>query len=77
MLSHEHLAGAGAHRDVLEAYRMFANDKGWLRRMREAVKEGLTSEAAVERVQNTTRARMLRQNDPYWRERLRDVRPPQ
>ena len=73
MLAHETLAMAGAHRDVLEAYRMFANDKGWLRRMREAVKEGLTSEAAVERVQNTTRSRMLRQNDPYWRERLRDL----
>ncbi len=73
MLAHETLAMAGAHRDVLEAYRMFANDKGWQRRMREAVKEGLTSEAAVERVQNTTRARMLRQNDPYWRERLRDL----
>ncbi len=73
LLAHETLAMAGAHRDVLEAYRMFANDKGWLRRMREAVKEGLTSEAAVERVQNTTRSRMLRQNDPYWRERLRDL----
>jgi phosphotransferase system, enzyme I, PtsP len=73
MLGHETLAMAGAHRDVLEAYRMFANDKGWLRRMREAVKEGLTADAAVERVQNTTRSRMLRQNDPYWRERLRDL----
>ncbi len=46
---------------------------GWLRRMRDAVKEGLTAEAAVERVQNGTRARMLRQNDPYWRERQRDL----
>ncbi len=73
MLGQETLAKAGAHRDVLEAYRMFANDKGWLRRMREAVKEGLTAEAAVERVLNSTRSRMLRQNDPYWRERLRDL----
>ena len=67
------LSGAGEHREVLEAYRMFAHDQGWLRRMREAVKGGLTAEAAVERVQNDTRARMLRQNDPYWRERLRDL----
>ena len=35
--------------------------------------KGLTAEAAVERVQNATRARMLRQNDPFWRERLRDL----
>ena len=73
MFDHEHLAGAGEHREVLEAYRMFAHDKGWVRRLREAVEGGLTAEAAVERVQNGTRARMLRQNDAYWRERQRDL----
>lgn len=73
MLSHETVSHAGAHRDVLEAYRLFANDRGWLRRMLDAVKEGLTAEAAVERVQNGMRSRMLRQNDPFWRERLRDL----
>ncbi|MEM8974329.1 MAG: phosphoenolpyruvate--protein phosphotransferase [Pseudomonadota bacterium] len=73
MLAHETVSHAGAHREVLEAYRLFANDKGWLRRMHAAVSEGLTAEAAVERVQNGTRSRMLRQNDPFWRERLRDL----
>ncbi len=60
-------------REVLEAYRMFAHDKGWLRRMTEAVAQGLTAEAAVDRVQNETRARMSRQSDPYIRERLHDL----
>jgi phosphotransferase system enzyme I (PtsP) len=73
MLGSESLPTAGDHRDVLEAYRMFANDRGWERRMEDAVREGLTAEAAVERVHNATRTRMLRQNDPYWRERLRDL----
>lgn len=73
MFSQDRLAQAGEHRDVLEAYRMFAQDRGWERRMREAAQGGLTAEAAVERVQNTTRARMLRQADPYWRERVRDL----
>ncbi|MEZ5844570.1 MAG: phosphoenolpyruvate--protein phosphotransferase [Hyphomicrobiaceae bacterium] len=73
MLRHDSLAQAGAHREVLEAYRMFANDRGWVRRMRDAVREGLSAGAAVERVHNATRARMLRQNDPFWRERLRDL----
>ena len=67
------MASSGEHRDVLEAYRMFAHDRGWLRRMKEAIKRGMTAEAAVERVQNDTRARMLRQTDAYWRERLRDL----
>jgi len=73
MLSHERLSGAGEHRDVLEAYRMFANDRGWHHRLRGAVQDGLTAEAAVERVQNSTRARMLRQIDPFWAERVRDL----
>ncbi|HHS81887.1 MAG TPA: phosphoenolpyruvate--protein phosphotransferase, partial [Devosia sp.] len=61
------------HREILESYRMFAHDRGWVRRLREAVESGLTAEAAVERVQNNTRARMLRQSDPYIRDRLHDL----
>jgi phosphotransferase system, enzyme I, PtsP len=67
------LARDGEHRDVLEAYRMFARDRGWQRRLGEAVAAGLTADAAVEQVQNQSRARMLRQADPFWRERLRDL----
>ncbi|MGE3148869.1 MAG: phosphoenolpyruvate-utilizing N-terminal domain-containing protein, partial [Pseudorhodoplanes sp.] len=73
MLERGEMADGGEHREVLEAYRMFAHDRGWLRRMREAVMTGLTAEAAVERVQSDTRARMLRQTDPFLRERLHDL----
>ncbi|MDX2259016.1 MAG: phosphoenolpyruvate--protein phosphotransferase [Hyphomicrobiaceae bacterium] len=73
MFEHERLSAAGEHRDVLEAYRMFANDRGWHRRLLEAVQAGLTAEAAVERVQNAMRSRMLRQADSFWRERMRDL----
>jgi phosphotransferase system enzyme I (PtsP) len=59
--------------DVLEAFRMFAHDRGWLNRLRETVDTGLTAEAAVERVQNDNRARMMRTNDPYLRERMHDL----
>ena len=38
--------------EILEAYRMFAYDRGWVRRMKEAIHSGLTAEAAVERVQS-------------------------
>ena len=66
-------ASSGEQRDVLEAFRMFAYDRGWLRRLREAVNTGLTAEAAVERVQNDARAKLQRQTDPYLRERLHDL----
>lgn len=64
---------AGESREILEAFRVFANDRGWLRRLREAVSTGITAEAAVERVQNDARARLQRQTDPYMRERLHDL----
>jgi phosphotransferase system, enzyme I, PtsP len=67
------VAGGGEHRDVLEAYRMFAYDRGWLHRLTEAVRSGLTAEAAVEQVQSGTRARMQRMTDPYLRERFHDL----
>src|SRR5580692_9736408 len=73
MLEHGDVAEGGEHRDVLEAYRMFAHDRGWVHKLEEAVLTGLTAEAAVERVQSDTRARMLRQTDPYMRERLHDL----
>jgi len=73
MLEHGDVVEGGEHRDVLEAYRMFAYDRGWVHRLEEAVMTGLTAEAAVERVQSDTRARMLRQTDPFLRERLHDL----
>jgi len=61
------------HREILESYRMFAYDRGWVRRLMEAIDNGLTAEAAVEQVQSDTRARMMRQTDPYIRDRLHDL----
>ncbi len=73
MIERAEMARSGEHREVLEAYRMFAHDRGWASRMREAVTTGLTAEAAVERVQSDTRARLLRVADPYTREKLHDM----
>ncbi|SEK48581.1 phosphotransferase system, enzyme I, PtsP [Roseovarius azorensis] len=59
--------------EVLEAYRMFANSKGWMRRMEENINSGLSAEAAVEKEQSAARARMNQVNDAYLRERLHDL----
>ncbi|WP_142586735.1 phosphoenolpyruvate--protein phosphotransferase [Pseudorhizobium halotolerans] len=72
MLSRRDVATEGEHREVLETYRMFAYDQGWVRRMEEAIHNGLTAEAAVEKVQSDTKARMMRLTDPYLRERMHD-----
>ena len=68
---------AGSHdkdqQQVLEAYRMFANSKGWMRRMEEDISRGLSAEAAVEKEQSLARARMGQVSDNYLRERLSDL----
>jgi phosphotransferase system enzyme I (PtsP) len=73
LMEHRDLADGGEHREVIETYRMFSYDQGWLHKIREAVSTGLTAEAGVERVQSDTRARMLRASDPYLRDRLHDL----
>ena len=72
MLSRPELV-SGEQREILEAYRMFAHDAGWLRRIREAIGTGLAAEAAVRRVQEETRVRIGHASDPYIRERLGDL----
>ena len=72
MLSTNHLADQ-EHQQVLEAYRMFANSRGWLRRMEEDISRGLSAEAAVEKEQSQARARLESVPDPYLRDRLHDL----
>src|SRR5919112_291542 len=64
---------AGEHQEILETYRMFAYDEGWSRRINEAIDSGLTAEAAIERVQQRTRARMQEIDDPLLKERMHDL----
>ncbi len=73
MLNHSDLAGAGEHREILESYRMIAEDAGWFARIDEAITTGLTAEAAVQKVHNDIRARMSQITDPYLRERIHDL----
>ena len=58
---------------VLEAYRMFANSRGWMRRMEADIAGGLSAEAAVEKEQSAARTRMSQVPDAYLRERLHDL----
>ena len=73
MLDSSELDLSGESREVIEAYRLFAQDQGWQQRLRDAVKSGLTAEAAVERVQDEMRVRVNRVGDVYLRDRLHDL----
>ena len=66
--------GFGEHADILDAYRMFAKDKGWLKKMTSYIEDGLTVEAAVERAYEDMWNRLSGTQDTYLRERLNDLR---
>ena len=66
-------AAGAASREILDAYRLVAADAGWLRRVGDAIRSGLSAEAAVHRVAGDLRDRMRRITDPYLRERLADL----
>jgi phosphotransferase system, enzyme I, PtsP len=67
------MLGAGEHRDILETYRMFAADHGWVARIVDAIRGGLTAEAAVQKIRDENSRRMMLASDPYLRERLVDL----
>jgi len=62
-----------ASREVLDAYRLVASDTGWLRRVEDVIRTGVSAEAAVQRVAGDLHDRMRRVSDPYLRERLADI----
>ena len=64
---------SGEQREILETFRMFADDRGWIERVREAVGSGLTAEAGVQRAFDDVRTRLGQSTDPYIRERLSDL----
>ena len=72
LLANSAAADMPESRDILEAYRLFAEDRGWHARIGEFIRAGLTAEAAVQRVREDIAARMEHSTDPYLVERLLD-----
>lgn len=66
--------GIGEHMDILDAYLMFAKDKGWFKKIADNVMSGLTAEAAIERAYEDMWNRLSATKDNYLKERLHDLR---
>ena len=69
----DRLPEGDAPREILEAYRLIAADAGWVRRVNDAIRSGLSAEAAVHRIAGELRDRMRRIADPHLRDRLADL----
>lgn len=65
-------AGSTDTHDILDAYRILAADRGWASKIEDVINQGLTAEAAVQKVQNDYRARFSQVSDPMIREKLAD-----
>ena len=65
---------SGEHIEILDAYRMIANDKGWYNRIINHINSGLTAEAAVEQAYAEMWNRLSGATDNYLKERLHDLR---
>jgi phosphotransferase system, enzyme I, PtsP len=63
----------GDPRDVMEAYRLLAEDPSWAEKLHEGIRSGLSAEASVDRARREHRARLQNARDPYLRERLHDL----
>jgi phosphotransferase system enzyme I (PtsP) len=58
--------------EIFDAYRMIAADRGWIGKLEDAIRQGLTAEGAVQKIQNDYRARFGQVADPMIREKLAD-----
>ena len=67
------LDDAAEQREIMESYRMFAHDKGWIKQLSEAVHGGLTAEGAVKKVQEQLQAKLAGMSSQYLRERMQDL----
>lgn len=73
MIDASGLEEGSAHRDILESYRLFSQDRGWIDRIVEAIHTGLTAEAAVRKVQEELHARLSQITSAYIQERVHDL----
>ncbi len=60
--------------EIMEAYRMFATDKGWYKKISADIEKGYPAEAAVEHVYEEMWNKLSATSDPYLKERLYDLR---
>jgi phosphotransferase system enzyme I (PtsP) len=73
LITQSGLEEGSAHREILESYRLFSQDRGWIDRITEAIHTGLTAEAAVRKVQEEMHARLSQITSAYIQERVQDL----
>ena len=60
--------------EIMEAYRMFAQDKGWYKKISNDIEKGYTAEAAIEHVYEEMWSKLSSTEDVFLKEKLYDLR---
>lgn len=61
-------------KEILNAYLLFTQDKGWINKITKAIGTGLTAQAAVQKISDETSERMEKIQDTYIKERIHDLK---
>ncbi|MBP5615918.1 MAG: phosphoenolpyruvate--protein phosphotransferase [Alphaproteobacteria bacterium] len=66
--------GTRDHLEILETYKLLAQDKGWYKKINAYIQTGLTAEAAIEKTYDDMQSQLANVTDIYLKERLSDLR---
>ena len=66
-----HMAGREVE-EILRAFRVIAEDRGWIQRLKNTIQQGFTAEAAVIKSRNQHKDRIANIKDDLLRERIND-----
>ncbi len=68
----DHPAKDQEERDLLKTYELYTQDKGWIRKISQAIQSGFTAEGAVQKTLKDLQLQIAKLDDFYLRERLWD-----
>ncbi len=72
IISKKHFKKKGDFLEILETHKLLIEDRGWIKRMESSIDSGLSAIVAVEKEQTTTKSRIAKVKNFYFKERLNE-----
>ena len=72
IISKKHFKKKGDFLEILETHKLLIEDRSWIKRMESSIDSGLSAIVAVEKEQTTTKSRIAKVKNFYFKERLNE-----
>ncbi len=72
IISKKHFKKKGDFLEILETHKLLIEDRSWINRMESSIDSGLSAIVAVEKEQTTTKSRIAKVKNFYFKERLNE-----